>query len=396
VEFLKSREEPTLRNSEELSNDSAHRKFALAALSASPMGVCDAFEQLAPNSMDGLLEFAQRNRIAPIVAHALITQAPHLAGSVWGQLHQASDQRMQIVLSEVDIVASRLSRAGIQMVALKNAGIARGIYPCAACCPMGDADLLVERSRFVEAHSLVQECGFRFDSRSSVEPAHLESAVSSGGTEYVKVVHGEEVWLELQWRPIAGRWIRRDQEPNGAEMMARSVPIPGTCVRLLAPEDNMLQVALHTAKHSYVRAPGIRLHTDVDRLAALRPPNWQEVTASAIRLDVRTATYFSFACAVELLGARVPLNVLSDLEPSSWKRDLVTRWLHHVDFFEPDRQKFSRPAMMLFHALLYDDWAGFAASVMDTDRRHLGLRYLPRNLLRGFRRIRDVATRYQQ
>lgn len=390
------RTEAPLNTGAMVAADSEHRRFALGAMSVDPARRSDAVRGLPRTAMDGLLAFANRNRIAPVLAHALIEHDSRWQDSEWGAIHRASEARMRVVLREVDGVASRLARSGIRLVALKNAGIARGIYPCPACCPMGDADLLVERDRFVEAHALVQECGFAFDSRSSVEPAHLESAVASGGTEYVKRCAGEEVWLELQWRPIAGRWIRRDQEPDGAEMMARSIAIPGTAVRLLSPEDNMLQVALHTAKHSFVRAPGIRLHTDVDRLAALQPPRWGEVAATAARLAVKTATYISLASAVDLLGARVPPEVLVALQPPAWKKGLLNGWLRRVDFFEPDEKKFSRPGMLVFHALLYDDLAGLAASVVDTDPAHLGIRHLPANLARGARRLLDVATRYQR
>jgi hypothetical protein len=261
---------------------------------------------------------------------------------------------------------------------------------------MGDVDVLVEKARFRDAHALMAECGFTLASRSSVEPADLELGLASGGTEYVKHVGGEEVWFELQWRPIAGRWIRKDQEPDGAELVGRSVPIAGTDVRLLAPADNMLQVALHTAKHSYVRAPGLRLHTDVDRLVAYAPPEWSAVVAAATRLEVKTAVYFSLACARDLLGTPIPADVLAALAPPAWKRDLVMRWLRRADFFEPDAKKFSRPGMMAFHALLYDDAAGLAASAMGTDRAHLGIRHLPGNLARGARRILDLATRYQR
>src|SRR5690606_34947470 len=137
--------------------------------------------------------------------------------------------------------------------------------------------------------------GYQLASRSIVEPADLERGLASGGTEYVRHIGGHEVWIELQWRPVAGRWIRRDQEPAAAELLARSVAIPGTAARLLSPEDNMIQVALHTAKHSYVRAPGLRLHTDVDRLARLAAPDWDRVAAMVEALQTTTAVYLSLA-----------------------------------------------------------------------------------------------------
>lgn len=374
----------------------ALRSAALGALKALPESRARALEVLEPATVEALLPFAERNRIAPIVAHALIERAPALRRTQWGDIHNRSAARMDVLLEETDRVAARLSREGITVVALKNAGIARGIYPCRGCCPMGDVDLLVERARFREAHALMSECGFSLASRSTVEPADLEHGLVAGGTEYVKHVGPEEVWFELQWRPIAGRWIRKDQEPDGPALVGRSVEVKGTDVRVLAPADNMLQVALHTAKHSFVRAPGLRLHTDVDRLVAFAPPPWDEVVSAATRLETKTAVYFSLECARALLGTEIPEHVLSALSPSRWKRSLVMNWLRRVDFFEPDARKFSRPAMMAFHALLYDDAGGLAASAMGADRAQLGIRHLPGNLARATRRVFDLATRYER
>lgn len=337
---------------------------------------------------------AIRNRVAPIVAHA--EREAGIIRSDFHQVHERSMSRMRVLLLEVDIISKSCANEGIRIVALKNAGIARGIYPCQACCPMGDADLLVERERFREAHNIMLGCGYAHASRASVEPAVLELGIASGGTEYFKKIGSEEVWIELQWRPIAGRWIRKDQEPDGAEMIRRSVPVPGTDVRLLDPSDNMLQVCLHTAKHSYVRAPGIRLHTDVDRLVAFAPPDWDRVVVMACELGVKTPVYFSLVCSAELLGTPVPMKVLETLAPAAWKRRLVMGWLRKLDFFEPDEKKFSRLGMMVFHALLYDDFRGLSASVLDTEPDKLGLKYLPGNIARGTRRMLDLATRYQR
>ncbi|MDP6943291.1 MAG: nucleotidyltransferase family protein, partial [Myxococcota bacterium] len=246
-----------------------------------------------------------------------------------------------------------------------------------------------------DAHRIISESGFTLDTRGTVESADLEEGLLHGGTEYRKMVDGEEIWFELQWRPVAGRWIRTDQEPAAADLLARSVPIEGSDVRLLAPVDNMIQVALHTAKHTYVRAPGLRLHTDVDRLTRYQPPSWTEVEAMANDLEIRTAVYFSLAMARALLGTPVPDAILDHLAPEPWRQRVVTRWLRRVDVFDPNGHKFSRPAMMAFVAMLYDNRRGLMASVFDTEPDKLGLRHLPRNLLRGTRRVADIVTRYQ-
>ncbi len=357
-----------------------------------------AVQAAGPQLASEWLDFAEKNDVGPIVAHTLLEvwESGFPAADRAEELFSASDRRMRTMMAELDLVAERLSREGIAMLALKNAGIARGIFPIPGLCPMGDLDVLIDRARFREAHALVEECGFKLDSRAEIEEAEVEAGLHSGGTEYIKQVAGEEVWFELQWRPIAGRWIRADQEPTAEELIERSVPIPDSCVRLLSPVDNMLQVSLHTAKHTYVRAPGLRLHTDVDRLTRYATPDWSAYVAQAREKRVCTAVYYSLFLATALLQTDVPGWVLAELRPPAWKEATMLRWLRRVDLFYPDDHKFSRPAMMVFAALMYDDVPGLMASALDTDPENLGLRHLPGNLRQGFHRMRDITTRYQR
>lgn len=379
-------------------NDAWLRHAALDAMASDPRRKPNWLRDRSAKELTALRAFAARNQVAPIVAHAVLdvwADAKLPDREAWRRIHDESASRMRVLSEELDRVAERLKNHGMAMVALKNAGIARGIYPCPACCPMGDVDVLIDRDRFRDAHRLLEECGFELSSRSKVEPADLEQNFLAGGAEYVRRVNGEEVWLELQWRPIAGRWIRPDQEPDGSSLIARSVAIHGSAVRLLEPTDNMLQVCLHTAKHSYLRAPGLRLHTDVDRIARFTPPDWNAVVRKAHELQITTATYFSLALSRALLDATVPDHVVHALAPPQWKIDTIAAWLRKADLFEPAKQKFSRPEMLLFHALLYDDAQGLLASVLGTSRNKLGPRHVTRNFVSGVRRLMDVVTRYQ-
>jgi hypothetical protein len=224
---------------------------------------------------------------------------------------------------------------------------------------MGDLDVLVAQRHFRRAHELLLTDDYTFEFRSPLEKASLEAAEQSGGAEYWKgLPGGAKLWLELQWRPVAGRWIRPDQEPKAEELLAGSIPIPGSAVRLLAPEDNLLQVALHTAKHSYVRAPGFRLHTDVDRIVRRQPLNWEVFLARVMALEVKTPVYFSLAIPRFLFGTPIPEEVLAQLQPAAWKLALITNWLQRVGLFNPDAPKFGRAGFVLFTALLYDDLKG--------------------------------------
>src|ERR1041384_3429303 len=169
-----------------------------------------------------VFELTQANEATPQFMHALIATNEKLLTSPWCEAHQVMNQRIATYLSELDHIAQQFAEAGIALVVLKNGGIARALYPCLGCCPMGDLDVLVDKRHFRRAHQLLLEMGYQFEFRSPLEEANLSAAETGGGAEYWKILpEGEKLWLELQWRPVAGRWIRPDQEPSASELIAR-------------------------------------------------------------------------------------------------------------------------------------------------------------------------------
>jgi hypothetical protein len=314
---------------------------------------------------ENAFNLAQVNEVAPMFAHALLDSSKQNdIFPKWQEVHERNLEILSAYLNELDRISSRLYSAGIPVVALKNGGIARGIYPCPGCCPMGDIDVLVERKHFRQAHQILLDEGYHFEFRSPLEEAELEAAEHGGGAEYWKILpNDEKLWLELQWRPVAGRWIRPDQEPSAEELIGRSIEIPGTSVRLLCPEDNLLQVSLHTAKHTYVRAPGFRLHLDVDRIVHFQKIDWDVFVKRVKALKVKTPVYFSLAIPRSIFDTPIPDDVLRELRPSVWKEKLIIHWLRRVGLFNPNEKKFGRIGYIVFNALLYDDILGLLRGI---------------------------------
>ena len=321
-------------------------------------------------------EFAKKNEVEAIIAHSLQKDAQNRAGSpVWNEAHQSTHDRIAAYLSELDRLAECMHTKNIPLIALKNGGIARGIYPCPGCCPMGDLDLLVKRSDFKNAHAVMLDQGYTFKFRSSLEKDDIEEAEKTGGAEYWKLLQSnQKLWVEIQWRPVAGRWIREDQEPVADELFDRSVQIPGTRVKLLAPEDNLLQVCLHTAKHSYVRAPGFRLHTDVDRIVHFQKIDWDVFVTRVKKLQVKTAVFFSLLIPSILFNTPVPQAVLDNLSPAGWKKRLIGFMINRAGIFNPKDKKFSKSEYIVFNALLYDSFFSIFLTVFPS-RRYMKKRY---------------------
>jgi hypothetical protein len=305
-------------------------------------------------------EAAQSHELEGPVAHRLVAElGSDKVPAHWHLAHRQTQTRIESFMAEMDRIGARFSDAGFSCVALKNAGIARAIFSCRGCAPMGDIDLLLGKDDYPRAHQILIEDGYECASRNPTEEAGITEGRLSGGSEYFREIsEGHTVWVELQWRPVAGRWIRPDQEPPANDMMQRSVAVPGTKIRILSPEDNLLQVALHTAKHTYLRAPGLRLHCDVERIVSGVHIDWSLFLERVKQFKVRTVVYFSLAIPARLFGTPVPEEVLAELKPPEWKSRLIWSRLQKAGFFYPARKKFTNLEYMLLGMLLYDDMAG--------------------------------------
>lgn len=321
------------------------------------------YEELDDND---ILEEARLNGVASIIGHTLtkILDDPEDIPSHWQNEYDIIALRISKYMSELEKVATLLSEHNIDLLALKNSGITIGLYPHYGACPMGDVDVLVSKKNFRQAHALLTEHGYTLKFRSPLEEVNIQEAELGGGAEYsVQLEDGEHLWFELQWRPVAGRWIQPEQEPKVDDLIERSVAIDNSKVRLLSPEDNLIQVSLHTAKHTFVRAPGFRLHTDVDRVVTEQPVDWDIFVERVKTLKTKTAVFFSLAMAKSLLGTEIPDSVLYSIKPSNWKVKLMTRWLDKVCIYYPDERKFNKYAYIIFVSLLYDDFNDFLKGI---------------------------------
>ncbi len=315
---------------------------------------------------ESLFAICKHNKVESIAADALATcYKDRELPNHWVGGYNKINQRIASYMHELDSTARLLADNDIELVALKNSGITRGLYTHYGACPMGDIDVLVRKSDFRRAHKILLDNGYQMKFRSPLEEENIEKAEQGGGAEYaVKLPNGDNLWFELQWRPVAGRWIRPDQEPSVDELMDRSVSIDGSSARLLSPVDNLLQVCLHTAKHTFVRAPGFRLHTDVDRIVRGCDIDWDLFASRVNNLRVKTAVFFSLALASDLLNTPIPDDILSKLSPGKWKVYLVSKWLQSVGLFDPDGRKWSRLGYIVFVSLLYDTVGGLIRGIV--------------------------------
>ena len=275
---------------------------------------------------------------------------------VWQKEYERQTQHLQYLKDKAVEICGIMHENGIPMVVLKNGGIMVDMMDNAVKCPMEDIDSLVKKEDFYKAHEILTKNGFTFKFRSEFEFEKLDQAYRDGSTEYYIVTpSGEKMWFELAWRAVAGRWIRPDLEPETAGLVDRSYFAGDTKVRVLCPEDNLLQVCIHTAKHSYVRAPGLRLHLDVERIVACKDIDWELFVKKVKDTHVKVSAYFSLYIPSVLFSTPVPAWVLDELKPKNAAG--IEGQLAKAGLLHPKQRKFSKPEFLKFQTSLYDSKA---------------------------------------
>lgn len=302
-----------------------------------------------------LFELSKEHELDGIIASHVLANHLFELPDYWTKSYQSEQERLTFLKEKAKLVCEKMRINNIPMIILKNGGIMMDIIDDPAACPMEDIDSLVRKKDFFKAHQILLECGFVFKFRSEFEKEILDEAFTDGSTEYyIPMPDGEKMWFELSWRAIAGRWIRPDKEPDTDELFEHFYYAPNSSVGILSPEDNLLQVCVHAAKHSYVRSPGLRLHLDVERIVTHKKIDWLLFEHKIEQAHVKTSTYYSLLIPKTLFGTAVPEWLLERLKPRKRKAVKIEKMLSQAQLLHPVGRKFKRIAFLNFQTALYD------------------------------------------
>lgn len=315
-------------------------------------------QQLAQTDINAFFELCLEHELDGVVASHILANDLMPLPDDWATAYEKEKAHLGFLKTKAADICRVMAENEITMVVLKNGGIMSDMVEDPAACPMEDIDSLVKKSDFKKAHQILIDNGFQFKFRSEFEEEDLEAAFRDGSTEYrIETPAGEDMWFELAWRAIAGRWIRRDLEPDADALIRGCYDAPGTKVGILSAEDNLLQVSVHTAKHSYVRAPGLRLHLDVERIVAHKQIDWELFLKKVEAAHVKTSTYYSLYLAKMLFDTPVPQHVLDALYPGKGKDKRILKLIDKAGLLHPKAHKFGKLQFLVFQTSLYDSIA---------------------------------------
>lgn len=236
-----------------------------------------------------------------------------------------SATRNALLFRDTARAAAMLGRADIPLMLLKGAHLARFVYPEPALRSMADLDLMVPRDRLIEAEEIFLGNGYgptprpdpvEFCTRSN----HLAKLSTPGGTV-----------VELHWT------IERPTSPfaidlEGLWARALTVPFENQVVRVLAPEDLLLHLALHVSFHHGFDRSAVKALVDIRHVVDHHRDalDWNALVARANAWGAGGFTYVTLRLAGDLLGTPVPASVFDTLEHSPVDEEAMVAAQHFV------------------------------------------------------------------
>lgn len=309
--------------------------------------------------------------------------------------YKDTSEKIKFYLNEIEKIAKSIGKDNNEIILLKNAGIAAVYSDDLGKCPMGDIDLLVKQNEFINIHNNIIRSGFILKFRNPNEKATIKYITETGNSEYFKDLNIGRMWLEMSVRSVSGRWIRPDQEPRNEVLFKTAIKYKEN-IKILCPEYNLLQVCLHTAKHSFMRAPGFRLHLDVERIVKNSNIDWSKFVKIVNEYNVKTPVYFSLIIPMELFSTPIPLFVMNALRPNIIREKYIYSVLKRVDIMHPHKKKFSKIKFAIFHIMLYESFQEIFKALfpsVDYVQEMYSIKTLTGLVKYYIRRIRDIVFR---
>ncbi|OLE13333.1 MAG: hypothetical protein AUI36_39795, partial [Cyanobacteria bacterium 13_1_40CM_2_61_4] len=243
----------------------------------------------------------------------------------------------------------------IPVIPLKGPGLAVHLYGDLALRPCGDLDLLVRPPDMPRAARLLALRGYRADPALSRGAA----AVLLTSQHHQRFVRAPGQIVELHWR-FTQRECPFSLDPERARERLTQVRLGGATVQTLAPEDLLLYLSAHGAKHLWTRLVWV---CDVAELIQNGTIHWSDVTTQARSLGVARAVRLALVLARDLLGSEIAGEVtewvsrdgaVSKLAALARRRLFITDRLpaqgwERLAFYLKARERWRDKARSVFH-----------------------------------------------
>ena len=269
---------------------------------------------LSPEDWRAVAVLAEQHGVAPLLHYRLrqLGMAPPSAvAETLKQAYQESVVRNMRLYQQLCKLLRLLREKNIAVIVLKGAYLAEAVYDDIGLRPMGDVDLLVKKDDLLRVEQELLALG-------SI-PKEYNRVLAQDNHHFVYELPRTNLRVEIHWTvflPNNSFQINLD----GLWNRAQPVTLVQTSTLALSPEDLLLHLCLHTAKHAHQMR--VRMLCDIGEVVQRfgAELDWQEMGARARQWGTVHAVYAVLRLAQELLEVAVPADWLTSLQPDSFDR----------------------------------------------------------------------------
>jgi len=296
-----------------------------------------------------LLRAASWHHVAGLLHHAFQPHTAILPAHVQDDLHRmhGTISRHNLLLTgEVLRLLRAFADADVPAVPLKGPALAALCYRRFSLRPAGDIDFLVPRHQFAAADAVLRAAGYRVASCAASTDEAMDAQI---GREYV---HPERKAVAELHGYFLHAMHQFDLTPEAVWERLATTTLDGRTIPCLSPEDTLLYLCAHGAKHHYERLKWVCDIAELLRSDAVL--DWSVVWSRADALRSRRLLLLGLHLADRLLSAPVPQPIAREAARNAAVQRMaqqVVRWLFTEPFHRPESL-----AAYRFHLQMRERW----------------------------------------
>lgn len=249
---------------------------------------------------DKMLRLVEHHRLIPRVYEQLSDHdavSPQFLKALRTRYQTNARQALWFTSELVRIVAYFESR-GIDVLPYKGPALASVLYADVTMRQFGDLDLLVRTADVSKAKAALLDLGYKNNIQFTERE---EKAYLTSGYEYTFNSALGRNLVELKWQ-ILPRFYSANFDVDAIFRRAATLSLGGHSLQTLCPEDSLLVLCIHAAKHAWSQLSWL---CDITQLAK-QPLDWSAMERQTKELGVKRIVAVNFLLAHKLLGVTLP------------------------------------------------------------------------------------------
>ncbi|MGA7697028.1 MAG: nucleotidyltransferase family protein [Candidatus Sulfotelmatobacter sp.] len=255
-----------------------------------------------PIEWESVLRLAEQHGTSSLLYQNLARLAGAIPPAVLTSLRQRYERNVHkslFLTRELIRILDCLDAIGVEVIPYKGVVLSEVYYGDMAMRQSGDMDLFVRKRDVARTKSAVRDLGFT--PRVPI-PEDAEADYIASGYECTFDSPAGKNLLELQWA-LQPRFYAVDFEMDGLFERAVNVALAGRSVRTPSPEDLLLVLSVHAAKHVWGRLIWL---CDIAQILKRENVNWKWVQSQAQELGIERILHITLLLANRLLATAIP------------------------------------------------------------------------------------------